>query len=148
MIVLQSGKLLSREENRAPDRAAHGCNQIAGTSIWLCLRSQERLAHAVVSCDGRDGKADFSTDPAPFVVPDFFGQEIRCQAARDREFRGVGFTDSISVNGACHGVEQISHEDAFELLPAIDGRDQVEVVVVDRTDKPLEPVRFDGCRIG
>src|SRR5262249_9593177 len=129
-------------------RLAHGCHEIAATSIRLCSRSQERLAYAIVSGDGRDGEADFNTAPGPFVVPGFFGQEIRCQAAGDGELRGVGFTDSVTIDSAGHRVKQISHENAFELLPAVDGGDQVEVVVVDRNDQPLEPVRFDGYRIG
>ncbi len=56
--------------------------------------------------------------------------------------------DSLTVDGARHGVEQISHEPPLELLAAIEGGNQVEVVVVHRGDEALQPVGFDGRGIG
>src|SRR5208337_2749958 len=126
----------------------HDRDQVAGTSIHLRLRSQKSLADAVGSSDGRNGKVDFGPASSPIVIPVFFGQEIGREAPRDSELRGVGLMDSTAVDGTRHGIKQISHENAFKLLPAIDGRNQVEFIVVDRTDKSLQPVRFYSGRIG
>src|SRR5258708_33891829 len=111
------------------------------------IRSQESLRRAIVSGYRGYGEADFCADPAPVFIPGVLRQEVCCEAARDTEFRRVRFTDSLTVHCARHRVEQISHEDAFGRMPAIDGGDHVEVVVVDRTGKPLEPIGFYRCRI-
>src|SRR5579864_3875165 len=112
------------------------------------LRSEKGLAYAVSASHRTQRHFQFRPEFTRFMTPHMPSQELASKASGKAEFRGIRLPDSVTVERARHGVDNVAHEDSLEFVPAIDRRYKIEVVLVNRTQKPCHPIRFDVQRFG
>src|SRR5580692_11868167 len=110
-------------------------DQVGRAQLDVIFLSQERLANTLSSCDRSQGEAELDAMPARSIVPDVLQQKFTTQPAGESELVGVRLTDSESVEGSNHGIEQIRDQQSFKLMPAISGGHQIEAVVTDRAQE-------------
>ena len=81
------------------------------------------------------------------VISGIVGEEMASEAGREGEFRGVWFSDSLAVKRSRHRINEVTHQESLEFVPAIDGRHQIEILAIDRTQKSGNPVGFHAGRL-
>ena len=114
----------------------------------MILFSEEGLADTAPSGDRRQSQSQFETGLPGSILPIILSQKLTSKAARESDFGCVRLANSRPVECSDHRIQQIRYEQAFKLVPAIRGRDQVEAFVINWPQKLGEPFGLDVCRFG
>ena len=98
--------------------------------------------------DRSQSEAEFDPVFADSIVPSILAKELASETTGKSELGHVGFADSYAIECANHRVQQVRHQEPIKLVPAIGGRDQIEAVVINGSEKIGEPFGSDVFRFG
>src|ERR1700721_1620880 len=110
-------------------------DQVGRAQLDVIFLSQERLADTLSSCNRSQGEAELDAMPARCIIPDVLQKKFTTEPAGESQLVRVSVTDSESVEGPNHGIEQIRDQQSFKLMPAISGGHQIEAVVTNRAQE-------------
>jgi len=112
------------------------------------LAPKKTLTLTIFARKSCNRERNFRTQFAPLLVPTIFREKICGEATGDCEFRREWFTNRATINCPRHGIEQIAHQNAFEFLPTIKGRNEIDVLGINGMDKPLYPIGLNRGGVG
>src|SRR5260221_481149 len=88
-----------------------------------------------------DRHQSFRTRATRLLMPYIFLQALARQPPGKSPFIGIKLADSLTEDGAAHGIEELAREETLESAACVKRSDKVEAFAIDRTKQGRYPGR-------